>query len=101
MTTVTSRAGAATAGTKPFYANFGFQVLAAMVVGLILGWVARNIGPDAAGQPNWLTTTLATTGSIFVQLLQALVPPLIFTAIVASISMPKMAQERDTAGRNS
>lgn len=86
MTTVTSRAGAATAGTKPFYASFGFQVLAAMVIGLVLGWIARNIGPDAAGQPNALTTTLATTGSIFVQLLQALVPPLIFTAIVASIS---------------
>ncbi|MGE7472901.1 dicarboxylate/amino acid:cation symporter [Bosea sp. NPDC003192] len=86
MTTVTSRAGAATAGAKPFYVNFGFQVLAAMVVGLVLGWIARNIGPDAAGQPNWLTVTLQTTGSIFVQLLQALVPPLIFTAIVASIS---------------
>ncbi|CAN7531353.1 dicarboxylate/amino acid:cation symporter [Bosea sp. LjRoot237] len=86
MTTTTSRAGAATAGAKPFYASFGFQVLAAMVIGLVLGWVARNIGPDAAGQPNGLTTTLATIGSIFVQLLQALVPPLIFTAIVASIS---------------
>ncbi|MEI5666410.1 dicarboxylate/amino acid:cation symporter [Bosea sp. CCNWLW174] len=86
MTTVTPRAGAATAGPKPFFASFGFQVLAAMVIGLVLGWIARNIGPDAAGQPNWLTTTLATTGSIFVQLLQALVPPLIFTAIVASIS---------------
>ncbi|MEZ2405221.1 dicarboxylate/amino acid:cation symporter [Bosea sp. RCC_152_1] len=86
MTTSTSRSGSSAAGAKPFYSNFGFQVLTAMVVGLALGWVARNIGPDAAGQPNWLTTTLATTGSIFVQLLQALVPPLIFTAIVASIS---------------
>jgi Na+/H+-dicarboxylate symporter len=86
MTTTTSRAGAATAGAKPFYASFGFQVLAAMVIGLVLGWVARNIGSDAAGLPNGLTTTLATIGSIFVQLLQALVPPLIFTAIVASIS---------------
>ncbi|MBD3847939.1 dicarboxylate/amino acid:cation symporter [Bosea sp. SSUT16] len=86
MTTSISRSGSSAAGAKPFYSNFGFQVLTAMVVGLALGWVARNIGPDAAGQPNWLTTTLATTGSIFVQLLQALVPPLIFTAIVASIS---------------
>lgn len=86
MTTSISRSGSSAAGAKPLYSNFGFQVLTAMVVGLALGWVARNIGPDAAGQPNWLTTTLATTGSIFVQLLQALVPPLIFTAIVASIS---------------
>lgn len=86
MTTSISRSGVPAAGSKPFYSSFGFQVLAAMAIGLVLGWVARNIGPDAAGQPNWLTTTLATTGSIFVQLLQALVPPLIFTAIVASIS---------------
>ena len=86
MTTAIPRTGAAGAGSKPFYASFGFQVLAAMVIGLILGWVARNMGPVAPGQPNWLTVTLSTTGSIFVQLLQALVPPLIFTAIVASIS---------------
>ena len=86
MTTAIPRTGTAGAGSKPFYSSFGFQVLAAMVIGLALGWVARTIGPDAAGQPNGLATTLATIGSIFVQLLQALVPPLIFTAIVASIS---------------
>ncbi len=86
MTTAIPRTGKAGAGSKPFYSSFGFQVLAAMAIGLALGWVARNMGPVAPGQPNWLTVTLATTGSIFVQLLQALVPPLIFTAIVASIS---------------
>lgn len=86
MTTAIPRTGSAGAGSKPFYSSFGFQVLAAMVIGLVLGWIARNMGPIAPGQPNWLTVTLATTGSIFVQLLQALVPPLIFTAIVASIS---------------
>ncbi|KRE08653.1 sodium:proton antiporter [Bosea sp. Root670] len=86
MTTAIPRTGTAGAGSKPFYSSFGFQVLTAMVIGLVLGWVARNMGPVAPGQPNWLTVTLATTGSIFVQLLQALVPPLIFTAIVASIS---------------
>lgn len=71
---------------KPFYRNFGFQVLAAMIIGLLLGLVARNIGPDAAGNQNWLSVTLQTIGSIFVQLLRALVPLLIFTAIVASIA---------------
>ena len=86
MTTAIPRTGTAGAGSKPFYSSFGFQVLAAMVIGLVLGCVARNMGTVAPGQPNWLTVTLATTGSIFVQLLQALVPPLIFTAIVASIS---------------
>lgn len=77
---------ARSSGSKPFYRNFGFQVLIAMVIGLLLGLVARNIGPDAAGSPNWLSVTLQTIGSIFVQLLRALVPPLIFTAIVASIA---------------
>ncbi|KAA3508483.1 dicarboxylate/amino acid:cation symporter [Agrobacterium tumefaciens] len=77
---------APSSGPKPFYRNFGFQVLIAMVIGLLLGLVARNIGPDAAGSPNWLSVTLQTMGSIFVQLLRALVPPLIFTAIVASIA---------------
>ena len=75
----------AAAAPKPFYTSFGFQVLAGMVLGLVLGLVARSMGPDAAGDPNWLVATLSTIGSIFVQLLRALVPPLIFTAIVASI----------------
>lgn len=71
---------------KPFYLSFGFQVLAAMVIGLLLGLVARNMGPDAAGNANWLSVTLQTIGTIFVQMLRALVPPLVFTAIVASIA---------------
>ena len=54
-------------------------------IGLALGLIARNIGPVAGGQ-NWLSVTLQTIGTIFVQLLRALVPPLIFTAIVASIA---------------
>ena len=83
---ISPRAGAKRTAPKPFYANFGFQVLAAMVVGVLLGLVARNMGPTSAGDPNWLAQTLSTIGSIFVQLLRALVPPLIFTAIVASIS---------------
>lgn len=71
---------------KPLYASFGFQVLVAMVVGLVLGYVARQMGPDAAGNANWLTVTLSTVGSSFVSLLRALVPVLVFTAIVASIA---------------
>jgi Na+/H+-dicarboxylate symporter len=57
-----------------------------MVVGLALGYIARTMGPDAAGNANWLTQTLQTVGSIFVTLLRALVPPLIVTAIIASIA---------------
>ncbi|HTV70776.1 MAG TPA: dicarboxylate/amino acid:cation symporter [Rhizobiaceae bacterium] len=80
-----THASSTTAAPRPFHSSFGFQVLAAMVIGLIFGLIAREMGPDAAGNPNWLTTTLSTIGSLFVQLLRALVPPLIFTAIVASI----------------
>src|SRR5690606_29826973 len=79
-------AGSAPRAPKPLYLNFGFQVLAAMVIGLILGFIARNMGTDAAGNANWLTTTLSTVGSSFVSLLRALVPVLVFTAIVASIA---------------
>lgn len=69
-----------------FISGFGVQVLAAMVVGLGLGLLARHLGP-AEGQGGYaLAETLHQVGAIFVQLLRALVPPLVFTAIVASIA---------------
>lgn len=64
------------------YRSFGFQILAGMVIGLALGLIARSMGGDL----NWLTVTLKTTGSVFVSLLKAVVPPLVFAAIVASIA---------------
>jgi len=68
------------------YRSFGFQVLAGMVIGLLLGLLARSIGSGPDGDLNWLATALKATGSIFVSLLKAVVPPLVFTAIVASIA---------------
>lgn len=68
------------------YRSFGFQVLAGMVVGLALGLIARQIGAAPDGNLNWLATTLKTVGGIFVSLLKAIVPPLVFAAIVASIA---------------
>lgn len=62
--------------------TFGVQVTIGMIAGIVLGLAARAIGGDT----NWLAETLATIGAIFVQLLKAVVPPLIFTAIVASIA---------------
>ena len=59
----------------PFWA----QVLVGLVVGAIIGAIARGASLD------WLTETLKTIGSIFVQLLRVVVVPLIFTAIVVSI----------------
>ena len=49
---------------------FAAQVLLALVVGVVLGLVAREIGPVADGTPNWLTSTLQTIGGTFVTLLK-------------------------------
>ncbi|GAB3037312.1 sodium:proton antiporter [Nocardioides flavus (ex Wang et al. 2016)] len=79
--------------------SFGVQVLAGLVLGVALGLVARSMGADGVDattgeiDPNWLTEALATIGSTFVTLLRAVVPPLVFLAIVASI-----ANLRDVTG---
>ena len=65
---------------------FAAQVLLALVLGVALGLVARDLGPVADGTPNWLTSTLQTVGSTFVTLLKVLVPPLIVTAVIVSIA---------------
>lgn len=65
--------------------SFGAQVLIGLALGVLLGWVALQMGP-VGEEPNWLTTTLQTIGSTFIGLLRAIVPPLVFTAIVASIA---------------
>ncbi len=76
----------AAAKSSKFVSGFGWQVLGAMVLGLGLGLVARNLGAEV-GQPGYvLAEILRQVGAIFVQLLRALVPPLVFTAIVASIA---------------
>ncbi|WP_168582603.1 dicarboxylate/amino acid:cation symporter [Gephyromycinifex aptenodytis] len=66
--------------------SFSVQILLALVLGLGLGWAALAIGPNGDGSENWLTTLLSTIGATFVTLLKALVPPLIVTAIIASIA---------------
>lgn len=77
---------ASAAGWSRFLPSFGIQVLLGLVAGLLLGLLARSIGPGPDGGLNALAVTLQTVGSIFVQLLKALVPALVFTAIVASIA---------------
>src|SRR5437868_131082 len=64
------------------FPGFSAQVALGMAAGVVLGLAARALGGDS----NWLVELLATIGTIFVQLLKAVVPPLVFTAIVASIA---------------
>lgn len=69
-------------GTKSF--PFGAQVAIGMAAGIALGVVARAYAtPDVPGP---LAEALRIIGESFVQLLKALVAPLVFTAIVASIA---------------
>lgn len=77
---------AATPAPRRFIGGFGIQVLAGMALGLGLGLLARTLGPDQGQAGFALAEALRLTGSIFVQLLKALVPALVFTAIVASIA---------------
>jgi len=65
--------------------SFGWQILAALVLGVVLGWIAVAIGPDAEGNQNGLHATLGVIGGKYVSLLKAAVIPLVFTAIVSSI----------------
>jgi len=79
---------------------FAAQVLLALVLGVALGLVARQIGPVADGSPNWLTSTLDTIGSTFVTLLRTLVPPLVVTAVIVSIAnLKKVTNAARLAGQ--
>ena len=66
--------------------SFGVQILIGLVLGVALGWLALSLGPAASGDDNGLTVALSTIGSAFVTLLKAVVPPLVLTAIIASIA---------------
>ena len=58
---------------------FAVLTLAGLVLGALLGVVARLTGQD------WLVSTLDTIGSLFTGLLQLTVVPLVFLAIVVGI----------------
>ena len=71
--------------------SFGFQILVALVLGIVAGLIGRQLGATAEN-PNGLSATLDTIGNSYVTLLRAAVVPLIFTAIVASISNLRRVQ---------
>jgi Na+/H+-dicarboxylate symporter len=56
------------------------QILTGLALGVLLGWVAKS------GDVGWLTTTLQHIGDLFVQLLKLAVAPLVFFAILVSIT---------------
>ncbi|MFD3481594.1 dicarboxylate/amino acid:cation symporter [Streptomyces sp. NPDC058665] len=74
----------------PFWA----QIVAGLVIGVLLGWLARS------QDINWLYTTLDKIGGIFVQLLKLAVAPLVFFAILVSITnLRKVNNAARLAGR--
>ncbi|MEV6317263.1 dicarboxylate/amino acid:cation symporter [Streptomyces sp. NPDC051776] len=74
----------------PFWA----QILLGLVLGVLLGWIARS------GDVGWLVTTLDRIGAIFVQLLKLAVAPLVFFAILVSITnLRKVNNAARLAGR--
>ncbi|MET0188071.1 MAG: dicarboxylate/amino acid:cation symporter [Pseudonocardia sediminis] len=68
---------AARAWSRP--RTFALLTLAGLVLGAVLGLVARTTGAD------WLASTLDTIGTLFTGLLQLTVVPLVFAAIVVGI----------------
>ena len=66
--------------TMSFKVPFWAQILAGLVLGVLLGWVARN------QDVSWLVTTLEKVGDTFIGLLKLAVAPLVFFAILVSIT---------------
>ncbi|MFF0476704.1 dicarboxylate/amino acid:cation symporter [Streptomyces sp. NPDC004284] len=59
---------------------FWVQIIAGLALGALLGWIARS------QDVSWLKETLGQIGDIFVQLLKLAVAPLVFFAILVSIT---------------
>ncbi|MBX9396159.1 dicarboxylate/amino acid:cation symporter [Streptomyces sp. TRM72054] len=64
----------------PFKAPFWAQILLGLVLGVLLGWIARS------QDVSWLVTTLEKVGDTFIGLLKLAVAPLVFFAILVSIT---------------
>ncbi|MGW1144643.1 dicarboxylate/amino acid:cation symporter [Streptomyces sp. NPDC002454] len=65
---------------RQFPVPFWAQILIGLLLGVALGWAARHF------DVSWLVTTLEKVGGIFVGLLKLAVGPLVFFAILVSIT---------------
>lgn len=74
-------------------AMFGLAVLAGLVLGALLGFIAKQ------AEVSWLATMLSRVGDIFVSLVQFTVIPLVFTAIVVGITSLRRLGGARTAAR--
>ncbi|MBZ8177403.1 cation:dicarboxylase symporter family transporter [Corynebacterium sp. 3HC-13] len=66
--------------------GFGAQVIYGLIIGLILGFIARSLSPHSSEPDNWLSTCLSWVGDTYVQLLRVMVPALVFAAVVTSVA---------------
>ncbi len=71
--------------------SFGFQIIVALVLGIAAGLLGRQLGATADTH-TVLSDTLDKIGGSYVTILRAAVVPLVFTAIVASISNLRRVQ---------
>src|SRR5919198_1562020 len=60
---------------KPFYTHLYFQVLGAIIIGALLGFLAPN-----------LATQMRPLGDAFVKLIKMMIAPIIFTTVVVGIA---------------
>lgn len=80
---------------KPLVRSFGFQISVGLLLGVGVGIIARNLGPN-----NAVSATLTTIGSSYVSLLKTAVIPLVFLAIVSSIgNLRKVTNAARLAGQ--
>ncbi|MGW0813263.1 dicarboxylate/amino acid:cation symporter [Streptomyces viridiviolaceus] len=76
----TKSATPAKASSKLPKVPFWAQIIAGLVLGVLLGWLARS------QDLSWLVTTLEKVGGTFIGLLKLAVAPLVFFAILVSIT---------------
>ncbi|MFD8998284.1 dicarboxylate/amino acid:cation symporter [Streptomyces abikoensis] len=82
MSTSPSPTAAASRGriSRIFSVPFWAQILLGLALGALLGWAAKS------GDIGWLGSTLGRIGDTFVQLLMLVIAPLVFFAILVSIT---------------